>query len=54
MRIIEVTLNGQEFNTIFWYGKNDSLADIKKCLVDHDGYDNKIEVQEVVDELVFW
>jgi len=54
MRIIEVTLNGKHVDTIFWYGKRDELIDIKKSLVEHDGYDWNIEVEEVVDENVFW
>jgi hypothetical protein len=49
MRIIEVTLNGKHIDTIFWYGKRDELCDIKKSLVDHDGYDPAIVVEEVVE-----
>lgn len=54
MRIIEVTLNGEHIDTIYWQGKRDELIDIKKSLVDHDGYDTNIVVEEVVDENVFW
>lgn len=54
MRIIEVTLHGENIDTIFWQGKRDELIDIKKSLVDHDGYDPAIVVEEVVDENVFW
>lgn len=54
MRIIEVTLNGKNIDTIFWYGKKDELIDIKKSLIDHDGYDPNIQIEEVVDENVFW
>lgn len=54
MRIIEVTHNGEHIDTIFWHGKKDELIDIKKSLVEHDGYDWDIVVEEVVDENVFW
>lgn len=54
MRIIEVTLHGKNIDTIFWYGKKDELIDIKKSLVDQDGYDPNIQIEEVVDENVFW
>jgi len=54
MRIIEVTHNGEHIDTIFWYGKKDELIDIKKSLIEHDGYDSDIVVEEVVDENVFW
>lgn len=54
MRVIEVSLHGKHIDTIFWQGKRDDLIDIKKSLIEHDGYDYEIIVEEVVDENVFW
>lgn len=51
MRVIKVSLNKKEIDTVFWYGK-DELEDIKKSLIDHDGYDSRIVVVEDNEEYI--
>lgn len=47
MRTITVyDRQGEEIDTIFWSDSRDSLEEIKGSLIDHDGYDWDIEVEE--------
>ena len=50
-RVINVFHAGQEIETVFWYGTRDSLEDIKRCLINHDGYPEDIVVEEYVEEV---
>jgi hypothetical protein len=42
----DVFLNGKLIDTIFQNSSNDTVADVKKSLVDHDGYDSGIVVKK--------
>ena len=40
-----VFLNGREIDTVYWASAHKMTADeVRKSLVDHDGYDSRIKV----------
>lgn len=43
----DVYKDGKIIDTVFYSGKNTTVEDIKKSLVDHDGYDSDIVVKKV-------
>ena len=50
MAAFDVFLNGKQIDTVFWNNRADGGAvitadDVKKSLIDHDGYDPRIEVK---------
>lgn len=45
--MFEIRLNGKYFDEVF-YSKNMTADEVKKSLIDHDGYPSNIEVKRVV------
>jgi hypothetical protein len=45
MRVFDVFLLGREIETVF-YDQDVTTAEVKKSLVNHDGYDPRIVVRE--------
>lgn len=46
MKAFNVYLNGKLIDTVFYAG-TDSADDVKKSLIDHEGYDFRIIVKKV-------
>ena len=46
-RVFRVYLSGRLIDTVFYYAAVDE-SDVKRDLVNHDGYDNKIVVRRVL------
>lgn len=44
MKAYTVYLNGKEIDTVFWNDDSDSL-EVRASLINHDGYDHRIEVK---------
>lgn len=46
MKAYNVFLNGEEIDTVFWVDNSDA-EEVRRSLINHDGYDPSIEVKEV-------
>ena len=46
MKAYDVFLNDEEINTVFWVNNSDA-EEVRRSLINHDGYDPAIVVEEV-------
>ena len=44
MKAYDVYLNGRLIDTVFW-DNNSSVEEVRRSLINHDGYDPSIEVK---------
>lgn len=45
MKAYDVFLGGREIDTVFWVDNSDA-EEVRRALVNHDGYDSRIIVRE--------
>jgi len=51
MKAFKIYLSGNHIDTIFYSDSDqDEAADVKRSLINHDGYDPSIEVANAADE----